>query len=347
MADKKYTDVPRQNPPEFHKPAEAELPCDAVIVGGGLAGLSAAIYLGRALRSVVVIDAGHSLALWEHEVQNYLGFPEGISGEDLLKRGREQATRYGATLVQDEIKEVGREDDIFWAQGKAGVYRGLRMLLCTGLYHIPPEIPQVDACLGKSMFFCKHCDGYRVQGKRILIQGANDEAVDYALGLLLFSPCVAIATNGKPAHWSPQRQKWIEEHEISVFHEPITEVEHKEGMISCVRFSNGERIAVETLFTTRGDIYFNRLAKSLGAELDVEGQIMVDEAMRSSLPGLYAAGCITPANCQMIIAAGQGAIAAQAMNRDLFEESLANHSLRRRRARQLDQEQTAPEVIPS
>src|SRR5687768_11719974 len=139
MPEQKYTEVPRQNPTEFHKPAGAERPREVVIVGGGLAGLSASIYLGRALRDAVLIDAGHSLALWEHEVQNYLGFPKGISGEELVERGREQAKHYGTTLVIDEIKAVGREDGVFWAQGKQGVYRGLRMLLCTGLYHIPPE----------------------------------------------------------------------------------------------------------------------------------------------------------------------------------------------------------------
>jgi thioredoxin reductase (NADPH) len=89
------------------------------------------------------------------------------------------------------------------------------------------------------------------------------------------------------------------------------------------------------LFTTRGDIYFNELAKELGAKVNAAGDVVVDLGMRTTVEGLYAAGCVTPANCQMIIAAGQGAIAAQAINRDLFEESLATHSLRRFRRRQL------------
>ncbi|HYE32732.1 MAG TPA: NAD(P)/FAD-dependent oxidoreductase [Methylomirabilota bacterium] len=345
MPEQKYTEVPRQNPPEFHKPPNAERLREAIIIGGGLAGLSAAIYLGRAMRDAVLIDAAHSLALWEHDVQNYLGFPEGISGEQLLENGRQQALRYGATLVQDEIKEVGRDGDLFWARGKQGVYRGSRMLLCTGLYHVPPDIPEVNECLGKSMFFCKHCDGYRVQDKRILVQGANDEAVEYALGLMLYSPCVVIATNGSEPRWSPQHAAWIEEHEIPVHRSRILEVEQCGGSMSSVLFETGERVAIETLFTTRGDIYFNEFAKALGATVDEDGQVVVDEDMRTNVPGLYAAGCITPANCQMIIAAGQGATAAQAINRDLFEASLSNHSLRHYRKRQLREERTQPEVI--
>src|SRR5206468_12759574 len=91
-------------------------------------------------------------------------------------------------------------------------------------------------------------------------------------------------------------------------------------------------------------IYLNKLAKGLGAKVDEEGQIVVDANMRSTVAGLYAAGCVTPANCQMIIAAGQGATAAQAINRDLFEESLAKHSLRSFRATQLRRKKTVPEV---
>jgi len=105
-------------------------------------------------------------------------------------------------------------------------------------------------------------------------------------------------------------------------------------------------VKIDCIFTTRGDIFYTGLAEKLGAKLDSDGQIEVDQCMRTSVPGLYAAGCVTPANCQMIIAAGQGAAAAQAINRDLFEESLATHSLRRFREAQLADEKTVPERAP-
>ena len=84
---------------------------------------------------------------------------------------------------------------------------------------------------------------------------------------------------------------------------------------------------VDALFTTRGDIFHNKLARTMGAKTNAAGEVQVDDQLRTSVPGLFAAGCVTPANCQMIIAAGQGATAAQAINRDLFEESLATHCL--------------------
>lgn len=103
-------------------------------------------------------------------------------------------------------------------------------------------------------------------------------------------------------------------------------------------------VEAEALFTTRGDLFYNELARQLGAELDDDGQVMVDAEMGTSVPGVYAAGCVTPANCQMIVAAGQGAVAAQAINRSLFEEALRSHSLRKARARRLGHRRSRPRV---
>jgi thioredoxin reductase (NADPH) len=194
------------------------------------------------------------------------------------------------------------------------------------------------------MFFCKDCDGYRVRGKRIAIIGTNNEAVEYALGMLHYSACVIVAANGKRPGWDKQHARWLEEYEIPVARKRIQDVEHRRHKIRALKFATGESVKIDYLFSTRGDIFHNQLAKTLGAKIDPDGQIKVDQCMRTNVRGLYAAGCVTPANCQMIIAAGQGAAAAQAINHDLFDESLATHSLRRFREAQLDEEKTVPEV---
>jgi thioredoxin reductase (NADPH) len=194
------------------------------------------------------------------------------------------------------------------------------------------------------MFFCKDCDGCRVRGKRIAIIGANNEAVEYALGMLHYSACVIIATNGAKPKWGKRQAKWLREYEIPIARQRICDVNHRKRKIRALEFAGGQSAKIDYIFTTRGDIFYNTLAKKLGAGLDAEGQIKIDQCMRTSVPRLYAAGCVTPANCQMIIAAGQGAAAAQAINRDLFEESLATHSLRRFRAAQIEDEKTIPEV---
>src|SRR3954454_23692252 len=175
---------------------------EVIVLGDGIAGLSAAIYLGRAQRDTLVIDAGHSMAKWEPKVENYLGFPEGVDGNDLLEYGRRQARKHEVEFVDDQIASVSNENSHFALKGKPANYACRSLLLATGIFHIPPEIPGVKECLGHSMFFCKDCDGVRVREKRIAICGANDEAVEYALGMLLYSACVVIATNGEKPHWS-------------------------------------------------------------------------------------------------------------------------------------------------
>ncbi|MEY2501398.1 MAG: thioredoxin reductase [Verrucomicrobiota bacterium] len=320
---------------------------EVIVVGGGIAGLSAAIYLGRAQRDVLVIDSGHSMAKWEPVVQNYLGFPNGVGGEELLKNGRTQAQRYQARFVRDEIKTVSARESMFVLSGHRKTYRTKRLLIATGIFHLPPEIPGVKQCLGHSMFFCKDCDGYRVRGKRIAIIGANNEAVEYALGMLDYSACVIVATNGTRPRWDKKHARWLEEYEIPVARKRIRDVEHRKRKIRALEFETGRSVKIDYIFTTRGDVFHNQLAKKLGAKIDPDGQIRVDQCMRTTVRGLYAAGCVTPANCQMIIAAGQGAAAAQAINRDLFEESLATHSLRRFREEQLDAEKTVPEISPA
>jgi thioredoxin reductase (NADPH) len=317
---------------------------EVIIVGGGMAGLSAAIYLGRAKRDTFVIDSGKSMARWEPQVQNYLGFPDGISGDELVARGRAQAKAHAVEFANDEIKDACRENDVFVLHGRKESYRCQRLLIATGIFHVPPEINGVHECLGHSMFFCKDCDGYRVQDKTVVVYGWRNETVQYALAMLAYTPVVAIVTDGREPQWDRKHARWIKEYELPVFTATIEEAHHEGCAIRCLRLSNGDEVEVDALFTTRGDIYYNELARSLGAKLDDEGQIHVSANMATSVPGLYAAGCVTPANCQMIIAAGDGATAAQAINRDLFEESLRTHHLRRLRRQQLETEETTPTV---
>lgn len=300
---------------------------DAIIVGGGIAGLSAAIYLGRAQRKTLLIDSGKSMAKWEPQVQNYLGFPKGISGKDLLSRGRQQAKKYGVQFISDEVLKASRRGKFFKVKLQKKFYSSSFLLIATGIFHVPPDVNGVRACLGHSMFFCKDCDGVRVKGKRLAIYGANEEAVEYALAMLVYSSHVDIVTDGRAPQWGKKYARWIREYQIPVHRQSIVRALCATCHIQSLEFADGTALPVEAMFTTRGDVYYNELAKMLGAKIH-HGEVVVDQCQRTTVPGLYAAGCVTPANCQMIIAAGQGAAAAQAINRELHKTSLVTHSLR-------------------
>jgi thioredoxin reductase (NADPH) len=301
---------------------------DVIIIGGGIAGLSAAIYLGRAKRDTLVVDSGKSMARWEPDVQNYLGFPKGISGSELLRRARKQARRYRVQFVRDEILSAHASARRFRLRGKKSNYSCRRLLLATGIFHIPPSIPGVKPCLGHSMFFCKDCDGYRVRGRCIAVYGWTNDTAEYALAMLAYSRRTVIVTDGRKPRWSRRHEKWLRANHIPVHRKTIRDVRHHCGQIQSLQFKDEPSLKIEGLFTTRGDIYFSKLGKSLGAKVNRAGDIVVGLDMRTTVKGLYAAGCVTPANCQMIIAAGQGATAAQAINRNLFEEGLAKLSLK-------------------
>jgi thioredoxin reductase (NADPH) len=262
-----------------------------------------------------------------------LGFPEGLSGQALLERGRLQVRHFGVDRVQDRVTRIRRRAGTFALEG-SGSYESKRVLLATGLTHLLPEIMGADACLGRSVLFCKDCDAYRVQGKRIVIYGRRNEAARYALAMLAFSPSVTIVTDGRDPVWDDGLQASLQEYGVPVRLEGVKELVHRDGRLVAVVFDEGTACEAEAMFTTRGDLFHTALAETLGASQDEEGQLVVDVDMRTSVPGLYAAGCVTPANCQMIIAAGQGAAAAQAIDRDLFEESLRLHTLPRYQVRE-------------
>jgi thioredoxin reductase (NADPH) len=303
---------------------------DAIIVGGGLAGLSAAVYLGRSGRKALLVDRGESMARWEPLVENYLGFPDGLSGEMLLERARAQVGRFGTQTATDRILRIRKNDETFLLEG-ASVYRSIRVLLATGLTHLLPDIPGADQCLGHSVLFCKDCDAFRVRGRRIAIYGRRNEAARYALAMLAFSPAVMVLTDGREPAWDHPWQEALEEYRVPVHRDRVHKLEHRDGSLRAVVFQDA-RMPADALFATRGDVYHTALAEGLGAEEDDEGQLLVDGDMRTTVPGLYAAGCVTPANCQMIIAAGQGAAAAQAIDRDLFDDTLRRHKLPRMHA---------------
>jgi thioredoxin reductase (NADPH) len=301
---------------------------EVIIVGAGLAGLSAAIYLGRGRIDALVIHGGKSMARWEPDVENYLGFPKGIAGEELLRRGRRQAEKYGARFIRDEVSSATRRRGQFRLRGKH-TYHCRRLLLATGAFHVPPDIPGVKPCLGHSMFFCKDCDGFRVRNQRIAIYGWTNEAVEYGLAMLAFSPRVMIVTDGRAPRWDRTHARWLKLYQVPSYTASITRVRRRGSQILALVLEDRETLPVDGLFTTRGDRFINKLARDLGARVDSQGQVLVNSDMRTSVPGLFAAGCLTGANCQMVIAAGQGAIAAQAINRELFEARLAQNGLRR------------------
>jgi thioredoxin reductase (NADPH) len=166
------------------------------VIGGGPAGLAAAIYLARFLRSVVVFDAGDARATMISKTRNCPGFPDGIAGKELLERLRDQAERYGAVIASARVESAQKENGSFILSGKGGLMRFSRVILATGIVDKAPPIPRLRKSIADGTIgLCPVCDAYEARGKRIGVVGPEQRALQEALFLSHFGKSVALLSN--------------------------------------------------------------------------------------------------------------------------------------------------------
>lgn len=299
--------------------------CDVLIVGGGPAGLTAAIYLSRYHRRVIVVDAGHSRAKWIPRSHNHAGFPDGINGEDLLGRMREQAERFGTTIVTGLIEELEGGIDSFEARGAGIAFTARAVVLATGVENRRPAMDAAthrDALDRGLLRYCPVCDGYEVTGQAIGVIGANHHGVAEALFLRTFSDDVTLLTH-ESVELSETDRISLSSAGINVQESPIDALEFADAAV--VRLRDGGLYRFDTIYPALGSDSNNALAKSLGLTLSDDRCIVVDPKQRSSAAGIYAAGDIVMSLDQISVAMGHAAIAATTLHNDLRQRD--GHSL--------------------
>lgn len=295
---------------------------DAVVVGGGPAGLAAAVNLARACRSVLVFDRtrpGRSdFAQVNH---NYLGFSGGIEARELCERGREQARHFGAAIRDLDAAAARRTEAGFAVTAGDGSVHACRgLILATGVRDRWPTFPDVEAYVGRSVHWCIVCDGFEMQGKAVAVLGNDEHAADTALQLLLFTPRVTLVTGDGALGLRPETADRLARRGIRVIVDCIVGARASApGALAALQLRGGGEIAVDHLFSLRGAEPETALARSLGIELSAEGYIKVDTEGRTSLAGVYAAGDVTRLFSHQIATAGhEGVTAACALNYDLW-----------------------------
>jgi thioredoxin reductase (NADPH) len=295
---------------------------DVAIVGGGPAGLTAAIYLARSLRSVVLFDCPvPGRADWAQTNHNFFGFPRGIKIQDLADRGRRQAERYGARIVDREVTAIKREGHCFEVRADKIALSSRSVILATGVIDRWVEFPGYQRYIGRSMHWCIVCDGYEMRGKRVVIAGDDAEAAEIALQMLRYAGSVTLLAGRRTPAITPKLRRDLEANGITFMRGRVVSArERKPGMLRSVALDSGEEIELDHLFSAFGAAPRSALARSLGAKLAVNGHIKVDTETRTSVPGLFAAGDVTRLfSHQVLTAAHEGATAAMAAEHDLFE----------------------------
>jgi thioredoxin reductase len=304
---------------------------DAVIIGGGPAGLSAALVLGRCRRKVLVIDSGEPRNAAAHAVHGYLGH-EGVAPLGLRELGQAEIARYGAQWLADRATEAERlaVDETYptlfsvkTANGR--MFTSRKLLFATGMRDELPDFPGIRECYGVSVHHCPYCDGWEHTGQRILVYGEPpDSAVGLAINVRTWSDEVTVVTNGGPLD-ERDRQRLMRSG-IAFRPEMIVRLVHDGQQLRGVELAGYGTLAADSLFFNTNQQPQCDLPARLGVEC-VEGDEITsptNRKQRTNVPGVLLAGD-ADGNVQFaIVAAAEGATAAAAIHKELLEEDEGN-----------------------
>ena len=286
---------------------------DCIIVGGGPAGLTAATYLRRSHRSVIVFDDGRSRARWIPESHNCPGFPSGVSGTQLLQRLREQATNYGASIRNSPVNMLRRIEGGWVVVADDGTCSAPTVLLATGVVDRLPELASGDAeqALKNGLLrSCAVCDGFEATDHRLAVVGPLDRATANARYMRTFSTDVSIVPVAGQASAAPPDTDGLvvlpSLHSLACSNDGWEVID-----------ADGNTHRFDFVYAAMGAPARGELARQAGAGLNAEGAVLTNEHMATSCPGLYAVGDVVTDLNQIAVAFGHAAIAASAIHRAL------------------------------
>jgi len=296
---------------------------DSVIVGGGIAGLQAAIQLGRSRRHVLVVDDGKGRSSLAKNYRNILGFPDGVSGLYLRMMGTQQAKRVGVEFLADRATEIRQDEEgIFHISTQKGAtaYAGRTLLLATGMTDAIPLIPGLSDCLGESVYICPDCDGYEVLSQKTAVIGSGPHAAHLALILKYFTDELLVINHTKE-EMDAELSGQLKAENITVMSEKVIRIEQEKGQLQAIQLENGNKIAVEKGFVAfRGAVVNTGLLDSFPLNRLSNGHIIVDgRTKETSYPNIWAVGDVAAHSQMSTIAMGDGAQAAIWIHKRLFE----------------------------
>ena len=296
---------------------------DVAIIGGGPAGLSAAVWLARYLHRVILIDSGDPRNWETRGVNGYLGRP-GIRPSELRGIGRDEARETGVELVDAICERVQCRDEehfqLLLTDGRAIDAR--RLLLAIGLKDVWPDVPGLEHIYGANAHVCPDCDGWECASKKVVVMGKGRKAVGLALDLTTWTDQIIICTNGAPADLDlPEYCTKLDALNIPVLESRITCAKHNGSHLQSLQFEDGLELDVDKVFFAIGQYPADDLGAQLGCERDAGGHIIVDDHYLTSVRHCYAAGDIIPGPQLAIAAASDGAIAALSIHKSLVPDS--------------------------
>ena len=272
---------------------------DVIVIGSGPAGISASLYTARGGLSTMVVSRGSGALGKTDKIQNYYGFPDLISGEELEQNGIEGAKKVGVEFLEAEALGLGFEEKLTVETTK-GVFSADYVVLATGVQRKTPKIPGLQELEGRGVSYCAVCDAFFYRQKPVAVLGSGEYALHEAEVLLASASSVTLLTNGaEPAADFPE--------EVQIVRSRIEKIEGTDH-VEAVLLEDGSRITEEGIFIAYGTAGGSDLAKKIGAQTD-GNHAVTDEKMRTTVPGLYAAGDCNGGMLQIAKAVYEGAVA--------------------------------------
>ncbi|MFB6079447.1 MAG: NAD(P)/FAD-dependent oxidoreductase [Haloferacaceae archaeon] len=290
---------------------------EVVVVGGGPAGLTAALYTTRLGHETAVVDRGGGRAAMMLETHNVIGVPEDVSGNEFLETARRQVEAYGCDRHTDLVTAAERLDDgRVRLDGADATYVAERVVLATGFTdrRADPPLPRT----GRGLHYCLHCDAYMFVDEPVYVMGHSDAAAHVAMIMLNYTADVDLLTRGAAPEWSEETADLLAAHPVDVIETDVDGLRKRDdGWLEAFEFADGSVREYKGGFAMYGSDYNTDLAADLGCDLNADGTIAVDDHGRTSVDGVLAVGDVTPGHNQIPVAMGQGAQAGIAVHMDL------------------------------
>lgn len=294
---------------------------DVIVVGGGPAGLSAALVLGRCRRRVLVLDDCGPRNARSRAAHGFYT-RDGATPGELRQIAIEQLEPYSVTVQERRVTSARRIQGGFFVESQGANHQARKLLLATGLRDRVLNVPGADALACAGVYQCPYCDGWEVRDRVLGVYAPCDNAAELALGLLTWSRDVVLFT-GKAVELSGEDRAQLARHRVRVYDSLLAEVVGRPGELDHVRLASGECVKVEALFLHHGQEPRSPLAEELGCAVEPNGAVRASADQRTNVPGLFVAGDVASGVQSIAVSAAEGYRAAIAINRELREEDFA------------------------
>jgi thioredoxin reductase len=294
---------------------------DVIIVGGGPAGLSGAMVLGRSRRKVAVFNKGKTRNHASHAMHSFLS-RDGCDPLDFLEQGRKELDKYGIKIIPRRVEKAAKVDDHFEVTDDHNkTYLCKKLLLATGIKDRLPDIEGFSKYFGINVHHCPYCDGWENSDKKIVVYGKGKNALGLSMAMKTWSDDITLLTDG-PVRLSKTEKGKLQALNIKLCNKPVKAIKGVKGKLEKIVFSDGTSIPADSVFFNNGYDQSCDLVIQLKCNLTPRGVVRADKFQETNIPGLYVAGDAARDMQLVIVAAAEGTKAGVAINMALANERL-------------------------